>query len=86
MSDQQPDPKTPASPPEAGKLAPKTMTIFDQIFIWTMVLLVGVIFGVGPSIGLVLQGGQESSAYQVSASEVLRRQRIAQQEIAGLRT
>lgn len=78
MSDQQPDPKTPASPPEAGKLAPKTMTIFDQIFIWTMVLLVGVIFGVGPSIGLVLQGGQESSAYQVSASEVLRRQRIAQ--------
>jgi len=93
MSDLKPDSSTPAAKADpaatvetqaagskdvAGHLAAKKMTIFDQIFIWTMVLLVGVIFGVGPSIGLVMQGQSQFGSYKVDMSDVQRRQRVAE--------
>lgn len=88
MSDQ---PKPPADAPKdavpapeggkrddlAGHLPAKQTTWSQQVFIWTMIVLVGIIFGIGPSAGLMLEGTREIGEYQVDATEVQRRQRIA---------
>ncbi len=36
-----------------GKLTPKSMSLSQHVFIWTMVVLVGGIFGIGPSFGMM---------------------------------
>jgi len=71
----------------AGQLPAKGATWSQQVFIWTMILLVGVIFGIGPSAGLLLQSPGEIGEYKVDVGEVQRRQRIAVllQDILGVR-
>lgn len=87
MSDQKPDaqPATnapaeapapaPAKTEIAGKLEARPMTVLDQVFIWTMVLLVGVIFGVGPSFGMAMGG--RAMVGDIDSGEIRRRERIA---------
>ncbi len=55
--------------------AAKPITFGQQIFIWSMILLVGVIFGVGSSWTLLEQGGR--SVDGVSESDLLIRQETA---------
>ena len=88
MSDQ---PKPPADAPKdavpapevgpradlAGHLPAKATTWTQQVFIWTMIILVGIIFGIGPSAGLMMQNPGEIAEYKVDLTEVQRRQRIA---------
>jgi hypothetical protein len=88
MSDQQ---KPPADAPKdalpapeaakrddlAGNLPAKPTSFAQQIFIWAMIILVGIIFGIGPSAGLILEGPKEIGEYKVDSAEVQRRQRIA---------
>lgn len=61
----------------AGHLPAKATTWTQQVFIWTMIVLVGIIFGIGPSAGLMMQNPGEIAEYRVDVTEVQRRQRIA---------
>lgn len=78
----------PAGQPIAGKLPAKQTTWSQQVFIWSMVILVGVIFGVGPSFALVFHQGGTIESYQVDESQVQLRMRIAQtiEQIIGGRS
>ncbi|MBN8525107.1 MAG: hypothetical protein J0M02_07215 [Planctomycetes bacterium] len=86
MSD---SPKQPATPPAAPPIkdavpdgvaekppVSKQLTFSQQLFIWTMVLVVGVIFGVGASFSLVFAPTQKIAG--VAEGEVLQRMRVAE--------
>lgn len=77
-------PKPPALPPvkdavpdgKEDKPVHRTLTLGQQIFIWSMVLIVGVIFGVGASFSLVF--AQADQIGGVSQAEVIQRMRVAE--------
>lgn len=62
-----------------GKAEPlpvaKTVTLSQQVFIWSMILLVGVIFGVGSSWTLLSQSGREING--IGENELMVRQETA---------
>ena len=62
-----------------GKAEPlpvaRTVTLSQQVFIWSMILLVGVIFGVGSSWTLLSQGGREING--IGENELMVRQETA---------
>ncbi len=62
---------------DGAKLASRPMTLGDHLFIWTMVILVGVVFGIGPSFGLIFASRGSLSSYNVDQAQVERRQRTA---------
>jgi len=62
---------------DGAKLASRPMTLGDHLFIWTMVILVGVVFGIGPSFGLIFASRGSLSSYNVDQVQVDRRQRTA---------
>lgn len=85
MSDSPKTPATPPAPPIKDAVpdgvaekppAARQLTLSQQIFIWTMVLVVGVIFGVGASISLVFAPTQKIAG--VAEGEVLHRMRVAE--------
>ncbi len=83
MSDQKQPPDLPVKDavpaPEGGdggKLPPRQTSWSQQIFIWTMIVLVGIVFGVGPSFGLAFQRRDLVSSYQVDPLQVEHRMRI----------
>ncbi|MBA3685593.1 MAG: hypothetical protein H0W72_10190 [Planctomycetes bacterium] len=65
----------PGAAGDAGKLAPKQMGLSQHIFIWTMIILVGGIFGIGPSFGLMFESRGKVGDGQVDETRV--NQRIA---------
>jgi hypothetical protein len=78
-------PKPPALPPikdavPDGKVEPtipvSQLTFAQQIFIWVMVAVVGVIFGVGASFSLVFAPSQKISG--VAEGEVIHRMQVAE--------
>jgi hypothetical protein len=70
------DTRPPALPP-SDEPAPKakTLTFGQHLFIWAMVIIVGVLFGMGSSVSLLQHGPR--SIQGVSENEVLQRQDIA---------
>ena len=70
IKDAVPDGKTAATPPT------KPLTLGQQIFIWTMVAIVGVIFGVGASFSLVFAPTQRIAG--IAEGEVLQRMQLAE--------
>ncbi len=83
MSDDQKPPVKDAMPTQPGegdgaKLTSRQLSMGDHIFIWTMVILVGVIFGIGPSFGLIFASRGTLSSYNVDPIQVERRQRTAE--------
>jgi hypothetical protein len=85
MSD---SPKLPATPPAVPPIkdavpdgiaekppVSSQLTFTQQLFIWSMVLVVGVIFGVGASFSMVFTPGQQIAG--VAEGEVLQRMHVA---------
>src|SRR5690606_31922781 len=63
---------------DGAKLSSRQTSLGDHLFIWTMVILVGVIFGIGPSFGLIFASRGSLSSYDVDPIQVERRQRTAE--------
>lgn len=96
MSDQ---PQTPPSKPEdlipvkdadevvspRGAALPKNqqLSMSQHIFIWSLVLVVGVLFGMGSTVPW-LEGGSQIMVGDISESEILRRQNVAKKLQATL--
>lgn len=72
-------PAEPAKPGEGegAKLASREMKLGDHLFIWSMIILVGIVFGVGPSIGLIFAPRPTLSSYPVDSVQIQRRQEVA---------
>lgn len=73
-------PAEPAKPGEGegAKLASREMKLGDHLFIWSMIILVGIVFGVGPSIGLIFAPRPTISSYDVDPVQVQHRKRITE--------
>lgn len=78
MSDQptKPDDQKPSREPAESLPKQQTMTFGQHLFIWTMVLVVGVLFGVGSNFQDMM-GGRSASISGIDQTEIRTRQRIA---------
>jgi hypothetical protein len=76
------DPTTPATttPPagDDGPQQPQGLSFGQHVFIWSMIILVGVIFGVGSTVGVLQQGHTYvDDRRDVTQTDVSMRQRVA---------
>lgn len=70
------DTRPPAVPPtDDAPTKAKQLTFGQHLFIWSMVIIVGVLFGMGSSVSLLQQGPR--SIQGVSENDVLQRQDVA---------
>jgi hypothetical protein len=75
--------KAAVAPPagdDTGTKAPQSLTFSQHLFIWTMILLVGIIFGVGSTWGVIQQGQTyvDNTRKDVTTADVAYRAQIAE--------